>query len=561
MKVALVAPPYPLEEIPSPPLGISYVAAACEAAGAEVKIFDYIVGCYTPENLKAAMDAFQPDIIGATAVTLNFPAAAQILKTAKQHQPAVITMMGGPHVSFDAEATLRRHPEIDIIFTGEAERSLGQWLPIYADPSAWLSVKGVSFMSGGDFFSTGPGECIEDLDTLPLPARHLLPISKYHALGFPVSIITSRGCPNQCIFCLGRRMVGSRVRFRSPGRVADEIAAVLALGFTRINIADDLFTASKKRVKAFCDEIVRRGLSFAWSAFARVDTVSEEVLRLMREAGCDSVSFGIESGNPDMLKRIKKGITLDQARHAVSLCKKVGMLAHASFMVGLPGESAETLQDTFAFAAELDIAHGYHFLAPFPGTTIREHIGDYDLEILTDDWTRYDANRAIVRTSGLAPEQMNAFVDEVYRPIQDAWEAVKVRYKNGDCTGDEWLRAASEERLNLIFDVLSKDLIEMVGSIPSDTDNPVLELSRRIAAITNHEETFVARYIQDWAARKYLVFSGDNGVIRWFWAQNGVADASLSGHPELVRADQGCTAQEGDCVIEDIGSARPAQEA
>jgi radical SAM superfamily enzyme YgiQ (UPF0313 family) len=533
MKVALVAPPYPLEEIPSPPLGISYAAAACEAAGAQVRIFDYIVGQYTPENLEAAMDAFKPDIIGATSVTLNFPSAVEILKTARQHQPNVITMMGGPHVSFDAETTLRLHPEIDIVFMGEAERSLGQWLPIYADRSAWTMVRGVSFMNGEEFCTTGPGECIEDLDTLPLPARHLLPISRYHALGFPVSIITSRGCPNQCVFCLGRRMVGARVRFRSPGRVADEIAAILSLGFTRINIADDLFTASKRRVKAFCDEIIGRGLRFEWSAFARVDTVSEDVLRLMRQAGCDSVSFGIESGNPEMLKRIKKGITLDQARHAVSLCKKVGMLAHASFMVGLPGESSETLKDTFDFAAELDIRHGYHFLSPFPGTTIRENIDDYDLEILTDDWTRYDANRAIVRTSGLTADQMNAFVDEAYRPIQEEWEALKRRYKEGRCTGDEWLQAAASERLSLIFDILSNNLIESLGSIPGDTDDPVRELSRRIAVTTNQEQGFVERYIQDWATRKYLAFSGENGLIRWFWAPNGEAAASCPAVPKV----------------------------
>lgn len=557
MKVALIAPPYPLEEIPSPPLGICYVAAACEAAGAEVRIFDYIVGCYTPENLYAAMDAFQPDIIGATSVTLNFPVAAEILKTAKQHQPTVITMMGGPHVSFDAQAVLGEYPEIDIIFTGEAERSLGQWLPLHADRTAWLSIKGVSFINGGEFCSTGPGECIEDLDTLPLPARHLLPISKYHALGFPVSIITSRGCPNQCIFCLGRRMVGHRVRFRSPERVADEIASILALGFTRINIADDLFTASKKRVKAFCDEIIRRGLLFAWSAFARVDTVSEEALRLMREAGCDSVSFGIESGNPDMLKRIKKGITLDQARHAVALCKKVGILPHASFMVGLPGETTETLQDTLAFAIELNIAHGYHFLAPFPGTTIREHIADYDLEILTHDWTRYDANRAIVRTSGLTPEQMNAFVDEAYRPIQEAWEALKLRYKSGDCTGDEWLRAAADERLNLIFEVLSKDLIETVGNIPADADDPVLKLSRRIAAATKRDEAFVSPYIQDWVARKYLTFAKGNGLIRWFWTQSGITAASLplEARFEPQRTNAAGVEMEESGIIEDMGRA------
>ena len=121
--------------------------------------------------------------------------------------------------------------------------------------------------------------------------------------------------------------------------MVDEIQAILALGFERINIADDLFTANKNRVKALCGEILRRNIRFGWSAFARVDTVDEETLGIMRQAGCDAVSFGIESGNPEMLKRVKKRITLDQARQAVRACKNTGMIAHASFMAGLPGES------------------------------------------------------------------------------------------------------------------------------------------------------------------------------------------------------------------------------
>ena len=561
MKVALVAPPYPLEEIPSPPLGICYAAAACEAAGADVRIFDYIVGCYTPENLKTAMDAFQPDIIGATSVTLNFPVAAAILKTAKQHRPEVVTMMGGPHVSFDAEAVLRENPDIDVVFIGEAENSLAQWLPLYADRSAWASVKGISFKVDDAVLTTGFGECVRDLDKLPLPARHLLPISRYHALGFPVSIITSRGCPHQCIFCLGRRMVGSRVRFRSAVRVADEIATLLALGFTRINIADDLFPASKKRVRAFCDEIIRRGLCFTWSAFARVDTVSEDVLGLMRRAGCDAVSFGIESGNPEMLKRIKKGITLDQARHAVSLCRKVGMLAHASFMVGLPGETVETLRDSLSFAAELDIAHGYHFLAPFPGTAIREHIDDYDLEILTDDWSRYDANRAIVRTAALAPEQMNAFVDEAYRPIYEEFDALKQRCREGNGAAEEWLQATASDRLNLVFDILSNNLIESLGHIPGDTGDPVRELIRRISGATHYDETFVDRYIRDWTARGYLAFSTENGRSRWFWTENGIPAVPVSGVSAIVNRGAGDMAGKKDRALENICNAESIMEA
>lgn len=136
MKVALIAPPYPLEEAPSPPLGICYVAAACEAAGGQVRIFDYIVSEYTRKKLCRQLDEFMPDVVGATSVTLNFPAAAGIIKTVKQHNSQLVTVMGGPHVSFNAEETLRCFPEIDAIVIGEAENTLMQWLPAAKDRSA-----------------------------------------------------------------------------------------------------------------------------------------------------------------------------------------------------------------------------------------------------------------------------------------------------------------------------------------------------------------------------------------------------------------------------------------
>ncbi|MBR9982737.1 MAG: cobalamin-dependent protein, partial [Desulfatitalea sp.] len=278
MKIALIAPPYPLEEAPSPPLGLCYVAAACEAAGAQVVLLDYIVSRYTPEKLRAALDAFGPDVVGATAVTMNFPDAIEIIREVKAHNPAIVTMMGGPHVSFDAENTLTLHPELDLIVMGEGEATLAELVPALLAPQRWPAIQGIAFRSGAAVFQTPRRPLIADLDRLPLPARHMLPMSRYQALGFPVSIITSRGCPNRCIFCLGRRMVGSKPRFRDPQRVVDEIEHLLSYGITRINIADDLFTANKRRVRALCAEIARRGVRFDWSAFARVNTVDPETL-------------------------------------------------------------------------------------------------------------------------------------------------------------------------------------------------------------------------------------------------------------------------------------------
>ncbi len=520
MRVALIAPPYPLEEAPSPPLGICYVAAACEAAGAEVMIIDYIVSRYTPEKLWRQLDEFGPDVVGATSVTLNFPAGAEILKAVKQHCPSVVTVMGGPHVSFDAQNTLARFPEIDAVIIGEAENTLMQWLPAAKNRSAWHDIKGLAFFEDEQFISTGPGDFIENLDALPQPSRHLLPLSKYKALGFPISIITSRGCPNKCIFCLGRKMVGFKVRYRDPVLVVDEIESILAMGFERINIADDLFTANKKRVRELCQEILNRNIKFGWSAFARVDTVDEETLEIMKKAGCDAVSFGIESGNPEMLKRVRKRITLDQARAAVSACKRVGMIAHASFMVGLPGESRQTMQDSFDFARELDIEHGYHFLAPFPGTTVRDNLDDYDLQILTDNWTRYDANKAIVKTSHLEPDAMESFVANAYTDVFERWEDSKNRYAEGTCTPEESLAVESEQRLKLIYDIVSNDIVEKNGSFQGLEKEPVREFSVRVARKTGMEPDFVFRYLNLWVDKKYLSYTVNNGFIKWLWTPN-----------------------------------------
>jgi len=527
MNVALIAPPYPLEEAPSPPLGICYVAAAFEASGANVRIFDYIVRGYHPEKLKKELDAFQPDVVGTNSVTMNFYRAAGILKTVKQHNPSIITMMGGPHVTFDFENTLTAYPEIDLIVIGEGEITLKELIPVLHDKSAWHKTKGVAFLEDGRLVTTGTREVLRDLDTLPLPARHLLPVSRYQALGFPVSIITSRGCPNRCIFCQGRRMVGSKVRYRSPELVADEIEDILSYGFTRINIADDFFTSNKKRVKWFCDEIMKRRLNFSWAAFARVDSCNKEVLKTMLKAGCDTVSFGIESGNPEMLKRIQKGITLDQARNAVAMCKEVGMGIFLSFMVGLPGETQQTLKDTRAFAEELDVPFGYHYLAPFPGTTLWEELDRFDLELLTDNWDEFDANRAITRTSRLSKKEINDFVGEFETEVQKHWEGILKRYRDGNCSDIERLKVEGDQRMHLIFQLFSEDIIENHGVYASDHSSKghiAAVLIERLSGVLGKEREKIEMLVTDLVRSGYLKYHQTDDRVEWSWTHNKKLD-------------------------------------
>jgi radical SAM superfamily enzyme YgiQ (UPF0313 family) len=524
VKVAVIAPPYPLEEAPAPPLGVTYVAAAFEAAGAEVRVLDYIVSRYSPEKLRREIEAFRPDLVGSTSVTMNFPAAAEIVETAKAIRPSAVTAMGGPHVTFDAENTLRTYPGIDLLVLGEGERTVAEFLPLTHDREAWSQVKGIAFLEDGRFVRTGARELIQDLETIPRPARHLLPVSRYQALGFPVSIITSRGCPYQCIFCQGRRMVGHRVRYRNPMSVVDEIEEVLAYGFTRINVADDLFLSNKARARAICEEILRRDLRFGWSAFVRANIIDADVLRLMREAGCDSVSFGIESGSPEMLKRIRKRITLDQGRRAAEICRDVGLTAHASFMVGLPGESPETLRETQAYADSLKIIYGYHFLAPLPGTTVREEIDRYDLEILTNDWSLYDANRPIVQTSKVSAVEIQAFVDEFEEKSNARWEDMKERHRQGKTTPDEGLRVEGQVRLEFTYRLLSEDVIEEhcrfpLNDHPPDADGEKALLTEKIGQVTGADRDLVARVIGHFITQGYLEASTNGGSLEWNWTK------------------------------------------
>ena len=320
-------------------------------------------------------------------------------------------------------------------------------------------------------------------------------------------------------------MVGSRVRYRDPVRIVDEIEEILSYGFERINVADDLFLSRKDRAQAVCREILRRGIRVPWSAFARVNTVDPETLGIMRQAGCDAISFGIESGNPEMLKRIRKGITLEQAREAVRMCRDAGILAHASFMVGLPGETRETMQDSEAFAESLEIIYGYHFLAPFPGTTVRENVEAYDLEILTDDWSLYDANRAIVRTSSLSPEEIERFVGTYTARHEANLERMRQGYSEGTLSAEESARMYGIYRMELTFRLLSEDILEercgfSHAELAAAGRSAEEMLVARVGEVTDARPEVIESTLRDFIGKGFIRQQQEKSGVRWHWTHN-----------------------------------------
>jgi radical SAM superfamily enzyme YgiQ (UPF0313 family) len=223
-----------------------------------------------------------------------------------------------------------------------------------------------------------------------------------------------------------------------------------------------------------------------------------------------------------MLDRIQKGITLDQARNAVKICREVGLGVFLSFMAGLPGETKKTLNDTEAFAKELNVPFGYHYLAPFPGTTLREELDKFDLEVLTDDWDQYDANRAITRTSQLTRKQINEFVGQFDKEIEKCWEDMKKRYPEGKCSDAEKYKIEGDFRMRLIFQLLKEDVIEMHGFYidNASSNNCLPGLVKRLSHILGLKAEDIEDPIADMVKSGYLNCQKDKSAIEWFWTHN-----------------------------------------
>lgn len=525
MRVLLINPFYPISETPSPPLGLAYLAAALEAACVRVRILDYVVHPFDRSFLEDVLDEFDPHLVGATSVTMTVDGALGILKTVKEMRPEIPTVMGGPHVTFAARETLQAHAELDLVVIGEGERTLVDLVRSVVNRTDPAAVPGIAFRQAGQIRFSPPRPFITDLESLPAPARHYLSLGRYRALRMPISMTTSRGCPFKCIFCAGRRMVGAKVRYRNPTSVVDELETLAGMGFHQINLADDLFTANKAHCLAVCDEIRDRRLEVEWTSFARVDTVSVELLARMRSAGCTAVSFGIESGDPAILKSIGKGITRKQVIAAVEMCSRAGVEPYASFILGLPGETEESIRKTMAFGDRLKkmgLKFGFHLLAPFPGTEVRDRHQALGIRILSDDWSEYHANRAVVETCGVSASRLNELIVDWEQKYNSHLAAIADRMAAGTASPQEAGQLIGLERVVMLYDLMMAGSIERHGcwrqkGRPPEKSEAVEQLTERLAAARRVDREKLADAVASAVDRDNLIMERQGDLVRWKW--------------------------------------------
>ena len=367
-----------------PPLGLGYVAAALKKSGFQVNLVDctFLNKKETLEKIRNS----QPNIIGFYSMFSMKKTTMELARTLKDD--CDLMAVGGPLPTLDPTQYL---DVFNVAVIGEGEKTMVELAEKIENNEEFADVKGTAYKQGGEVKFSEPRAFVENLDELPFPSRELFDNDSYKRynqkrLGYSISpMITSRGCPFSCDFC-SRPIFGQSFRTRSATNIVDEAEAIVDLDYDRVWFADDCFTLNRKSLMGVCSELVKRNLNVGWECLSRVDTIDREVASKMRQAGCARVFFGIESGNNDTLRLMKKRITVEQARKAVYNAKAAGLQAGAFFIIGYPGENDASILDTVRFASGLPLDYmSFTLPYPIPGTALFERVKDNG-RLIVDDW-------------------------------------------------------------------------------------------------------------------------------------------------------------------------------
>lgn len=413
MKVLLINPKCTTGKAKWLPLGIGYIAAVLKEAGFIVKVMDGDI---------TGMQDFMPEIIGISAMTTQIDEAWRIADQVKKFLPQSRVVLGGVHPTIIPMESITR-PYIDVVVMGEGEQTMKELCIALRDSLALNDIKGIVFKDGNYLVATQPRELIQDLDSLPYPARELFAFPQDYTPGYYrqtpcATILTSRGCPGRCTFC-NKSIFGSRFRVRSAENVVNEIEyLVKSYGIKEIHISDDNFSTDKKRAMAICQGIIDRKLDISWACSngIRVDFVTQEMLDKMKEAGCYRVAFGIESGSPQILRNINKNITLEKVETAVNMAKKSGLITVGFFMVGNYGENNKTINETIKFIRKLGLDYTQFTIAtPYPGTELSEQVDEHG-KIFAHKWSDFNTyTGSVFEWDNLSKKKIDAFQSKMYR--------------------------------------------------------------------------------------------------------------------------------------------------
>lgn len=404
--------------IVAPPIFLATAASVLEKSGIDTLLLDSAAEGLSWEDTISVIREKKPGVVVLEVSTTSIDQDSELSGEIRKHGCSVVFV--GAHVSALPAETLENY-KADVVCVGEYEFTLPELYSALVSGNSLRNVKGIAFRHGGEVVVTEPGE-LKSLDEFPIPDYEHLPVKEYYdpvARNHPwIAIRTMRGCPFRCSFCVAPQLIYKRtIRYRNPRLVVDEIEYLMKrFRIREFFIDDETFTVSRKHVFGVCEELKRRGLKIEWSVFSRCDTIDEERLRELRSAGCYLIRYGIESADQEILDRADKGIRVEQIEKAFALTKRHGFKIHATVMLGLDGETGETIRKTLDFVKRISPDYVQFAIAtPYPGTKFYSDLKSSG-RILTDNWEEYDGScRSVIRLDGLDSSKLGRIVNSAYR--------------------------------------------------------------------------------------------------------------------------------------------------
>jgi len=405
-----------------PPLSLLSVATVLRQEGLDVTLLDAAAERLTIEDMKEKIKEYEFIIMLTATMTLNED--AYLLNILKSTNKNLKTIVFGGHVTAEPKATLKK-PGIDIVVRREGEFIIRDLLLAYKNKDNWEKVKGISFIQDNKYRENENYPLIENLDELPVPDRSLLKedIHYYNPIvkRMPyTTMFTTRGCPGMCTFCSSPTFYGREIRSMSAKRVMAEIREIVKLRYKEIFFRDEIFTAFKSRVMEICDTIIKEKLDITWICSARITSVDKEMMEKMKQAGCHMIRFGVETGAQELLNNVKKGQTIKQIEDVFNWAHEVKMDTHAHMMIGMPGETRETIKETIKFVKKIDpTIVTFGICTPYPGTQLFAELKTHHPEL--GDGTEIDLSKLHTHSfyneyfTSLTSEELQKYIRKVYR--------------------------------------------------------------------------------------------------------------------------------------------------
>jgi radical SAM superfamily enzyme YgiQ (UPF0313 family) len=405
------------------PFFLGYSSALLKRSNnlAKVKALDACALDFDEKDFTHYIKSYRPDVLIMEVPTISFPLVMDITRELKVDTDFKVVITG-THVTALAKEVMNEYPFIDYCLLGEYElvlKELVEHLTREDDSNNLKDVKGLAFRHNGDLVINERRELLRDLDSLPFPDRDDFPIKNYHDFeiaGKPCAqLITSRGCPAGCIFCIERHIMYASpfYRRRNPEKIVEEMKVVKEKhGARQVYFDDETMTINKRHVRSICKEIVNKELDLPWTCMGDI-TLDYDTLSLMAKAGCVGVKFGVETVNTRTLTDIRKSfMSLEKVKHFVKKCKKLNIWSHATYIIGLPGDRKEDIMKTLDFAVRLGTDSAQFSIAtPFPGTPFFEMVKENGW-LVTHDWTMYDgANYSVITYPWLTKDE----IEEIHR--------------------------------------------------------------------------------------------------------------------------------------------------